>query len=282
MSVVAVIFDYDDTLLPDSTSALLTSKGIDAHEFWTVRAKALVDQGYDQPMAYLKLMLDEVRGGALAGLTNAELTQFGATLDSTWFAGLPEFFDDLRNDVATYRDVSIEFYIISGGLQAIVQGSRHVAKYFSGVYGCQLGEDLATGVVDSIKRCVTFTEKTRFLFEINKGISPDEAAKNPYLVNRQVDEADRPVPMQNMIYVGDGLTDIPCFSVVEKNNGTAIGILKPGEQSAKQAFQELVATRRVKSVHSPDYRRDADLGSMLRAAVGTVCGQILLSRSRAI
>lgn len=282
MSVVAVIFDYDDTLLPDSTSALLASKGIDPHEFWTVRAKGLIDQGYDQPMAYLKLMLDEVRDGQLSGLTNEELREFGSTLDTTWFAGLPELFDDLRGDVAKYRDVSIEFYIISGGLQSVVEGSPNVQKYFSGVYGCQLGEDPQTGVIDSIKRCVTFTEKTRFLFEINKGISQADAAKNPYLVNRLVEEPDRAVPIRNMIYVGDGLTDIPCFSVVEKGNGTAFGVLKPGEQSAKQAFQELVATRRVKSMHSPDYKPDGDLGAMLRAAVGNVCGSILLSRSRAV
>ncbi len=282
MAVVAVIFDFDDTLVPDSTSALLASKGLNPVEFWTVRAKALIDDGYDQPLAYLKLLLDEVREGALAGLTNADLAAFGAALDDTWFPGLPGLFDDLRGVVNSYRDISVEFYIISGGLQALIEGSTHVQRHFSGVYGCQLGADPQTGVVDSIKRCVTFTEKTRFLFEINKGISPEDASKNPYLVNALVDEASRPVPMQNMIYVGDGLTDIPCFSVIEKGHGVPLGVLKPGPESAKQAFQQLVATKRVVGVHSPDYREEADLGGILRAAIATTCGNISVARARAV
>lgn len=283
MSVVAVIFDFDDTLLPDSTSALLHAHGIDEVEFWSVRARGLIERGYDQPLAYLSLLLDEVRGGKLAGLTNADLAKFGESLDSTWFPGLPQLFDDLQKLVHDgYRDITIEFYIISGGLQAIVDGSEHVKKYFSGVYGCQLDEDPATGIVTNIKRCVTFTEKTRFLFEINKGIAPRDAGKNPYLVNEFVAAADRPVPMQNMIYVGDGLTDVPCFSLIQQGRGTPLGVLKPGAESAKQAFQKLLTTKRVVSVHSPDYQDSADLGTILRAAVATTCGNISVARARAV
>jgi hypothetical protein len=184
MAVLAVIFDFDDTLLPDSTSALLRQHGLDPDDFWTKRAKALVDQGYDPPLAYLRLLLEEVGPGqALGELTNDGLKEFGRSLDVTWFPGLPQIFDDLREIATRYRDVSIEFHIISGGLQAVIEGSEHVQKYFTGVYGCQLGEDVEAGVVKHIKRCVTFTEKTRFLFEINKGISAHDAATKSHLVN---------------------------------------------------------------------------------------------------
>lgn len=213
MSVIAVIFDFDDTLLPDSTSALLREHGLDPDTFWKVRAPALVKRGYDPPMAYLNLLLKEIGSGKPLGeLTNERLKAFGASLDESWFPGLPELFDDLREEVSDYRDVSIEFYIISGGLQSIIEGSEYVRRYFAGVYGCQFGEDEQTGLVSDIRRCVTFTEKTRYLFEINKGVPPEQSATQPHLVNEYVAAEERPVPFENMIYVGDGLTDIPCFS----------------------------------------------------------------------
>jgi len=283
LSVLAVIFDFDDTLLPDSTSALLAAHSIDPGEFWSGRVKTLLDQGYDPPLAYLSLLLQEVGDGrALGLLTNEQLRRFGRSLDNTWFPGLPSLFVDLRAIARTHRDISIEFYIISGGLQSIIEGSRHVEEYFTGVYGCQLGEDVNAGTVAFIKRCVTFTEKTRFLFEINKGISPAEAATQPHLVNQFVAEASRPIPFKNMIYIGDGLTDVPCFSLVEKGDGLAFGVFQRGQESAKQAFQRFLETRRVRSMHHPDYREDAELGSLLRAAVASTCTKIELHASRAL
>lgn len=284
MSVVAVIFDFDDTLLPDSTSALLREHGLNPDQFWTVQAKALVDQGYDPPLAYLNLLLGEVGAGKPFGeMTNQRLKEFGASLDQTWFPGLPELFDDLRGQVNRYRDVSVEFYIISSGLQSIIEGSRYVQDYFAGVYACQLGEEQQTQMVSAIKRCVTFTEKTRFLFEINKGISPKRSATEPHLVNEFVPEERRPVPFSNMIYVGDGLSDVPCFSLIEKNDGVAFGVFGAGQESAKQAFQRfLEKTRRVHSLHHPEYGHDAELGSLLRAAVETTCSKILIRAGQAI
>jgi hypothetical protein len=111
-----------------------------------------------------------------------------------------------------YRDVSVEFYIISGGLKELLEGSRIVQDYFDAVYASQLGENVETQMFDRIKRVVTFTEKTRYLFEINKGIEPTQAERNPFLVNEDVPSTDRRIPFENMVYVGDGFTDIPCFS----------------------------------------------------------------------
>lgn len=284
MSLLAVIFDFDDTLLPDSTSALLREYGVDADEFWSNRVKSLVDRGYDPPLAYLNLLLREVgKGRPLGELSNQRLRTLGAKLDETWFSGLPELFDDLQTIVAApeYRDISIEFYIISGGLQPIIEGSQHVGRYFRSVYGCQLEED-ENGWVSEIKRCVTFTEKTRFLFEINKGIPAEQAATQPHLVNHLVPDQDRPVPFENMIYIGDGLTDIPCFSLIEKGGGVAFGVFQAGKESAKQAFQRFLETKRVRSMHHPEYGEDTELGSLLRAAVASACSNIMIRSARAI
>lgn len=279
MTVLAVIFDFDDTLVPDSTSALLRSRGLDPAEFWTELAPALVADGYDPPLAYLRLILDRVgEDQPLGPLTNDDLVAFGRTLDDTYFDGIPEMFDDLRTEVAQYRDTSIEFYIISGGLEDVIAGSAVVQSYFDGFYGCQLAPAEPGGVVRYVKRCITFTEKTRYLFEINKGIAQRDSRTQPHLVNQRHDE--RRVPFEHMIYVGDGLTDVPCFSLVGARRGKTFGVFQRGRESAKQAFQRLLDTGRVDSLHSPDYREDADLGALIRAAVTTVAANADLQREQ--
>lgn len=279
--IIALVFDFDDTLMPDSTSKFLSSRGMNPAEFWP-RAGALIKEGYDQPCAYLKLLLDNVGDGKPLGkLTNEDLRKFGEALDGEFFPGLPQFFDDLREQLAKqpFKNIQVEFYIISGGLQAILQGNAIVKKYFSGVYGCQFGEDPKTGVVVNIKRSITFTEKTRYLFEINKGIRQADSEVNPYLVNEDVDEKERRVPFRNIMYVGDGMTDIPCFSLVKKLKGQAIGVFDPENPGkTKQALEKFLIPTRVIGMYKPRYGPTDELGALLRAWVLQRATQIQLER----
>ena len=210
-------------------------------------------------------------------LNNGALRAFGTSLDSKFYPGLPQMFLDLRDIVSDYRDTSIEFYIVSGGLQEVIGGSQIVRDHFTGFYGCQLDEG-ADGALRHVKRCVTFTEKTRYLFEINKGVPIEESRKNPMLVNNRADQ--RRIPFRHMIYVGDGLTDIPCFSLIRERGGRTFGVWSRNK-SPKQAFQDLLQQRRVDSLHSPDYQQDADLGAMIRAAVETLVASIELDAEQA-
>lgn len=281
---LAVIFDFDDTLMPDSTTAFLAHKGIDTERFWSVEAKRLVDAGYDQPLHYLQLILDRVGpGGPLEGVTAAELREFGGTLDGTFFTGLPGMFADLKTDVAKYQDLTLDFYIISSGMQELIEGSPIVREFFSGVYACRFGTSGDNGVIKHVRRCVTFTEKTRYLFEINKGIDPTESDTKPGLVNRDVPEASRRIPFENMIYVGDGLTDIPCFSLVKKMGGVPFGVFDPTQQSsAQRALKEFLKAGRTVSSHSPKYGPGDDLGAFIRAAVNERASAAALSYSQAL
>jgi len=281
--VLALVFDFDDTLVPDSTTKLLQRAGIDTDRFWRKDAQELVAAGYDQPFAYLKLILDMVGPDKpLGGLTVEGLRDFGSELDGDFYPGLPDVIDELRRIVDEYRDVSIEFYIISGGIEAVIEGSAIVREKFDGWYGCLLAGDEQTGVLRYIRRCITFTEKTRYLFEINKGIRKEDSSSNPYLVNKEMAQQDRRIPFKNIIYVGDGLTDIPCFSLVKSMGGVAFGVFQPGEESsAKKAFLEFLQPGRVVSVHAPRYRKEDELGALLRAAVATRCSQIQLERKGA-
>ncbi len=267
-SHLAVIFDFDDTLAPDSTTAFLASRGIDVEEFWGVQARERLERGYDPPLHYLQLMLSMTAPGQpLHGLSVQDLADFGATLDDRYFTGLPGMFGDIRDMVAEHRDLTIDFFIVSSGMQELITGSRVVQEHFAGVYACRFGSD-DSGIVRDIRRCVTFTEKTRYLFEINKGIQPEDSDNNPGLVNKDVPSSDRRVPFENMVYVGDGLTDIPCFSLVKRNGGMTFGVFDPTkEKSAQRALKEFLQAGRTVGTHSPRYRPEDDLGALIRAAV---------------
>jgi len=269
-NTIAVIFDFDDTLTDESTTKLLEHFDIDPVKFWQRQNNELITkQGWDPVPAYLKLLLDHVgKGKPLEGLTNQKLREFGATLK--FYPGVATLFRGLRS-VAEKHTVShptVEFYVISSGLEEIIRGSK-IATELSGIWGCAFAEG-SNGTIQYVKNVVSFTEKTRYIFEINKGI--EESRKEPYAVNEERAPRDRRIPFENMIYVGDGLTDVPCFSLLDKFGGKAFGVFDPKKKgSPKKAWVKLVAPKRVSTLNSPRYGRNDDLGALLRTAVTEIC-----------
>ncbi len=268
---LAVIFDFDDTLVPDSTSLFLEDHGIDVDAFWQSEKSNLVEQGYDPTNAWLNAFLEKAQPDDDIGqLTNEDLRSFGSTLDAHTFDGVPEIFSDLENIVSNHRDVSIEYYIISGGLRELILGTE-LSDYLEEIYACELGSQ-GGGYLNRIKKSVNFTEKTKYLFEINKGITREESQSNPYIVNRQVDYEDRRVRWENMIYVGDGLTDVPCFSLLKRNGGYVYGVFDQDNESSKQrAIEFMEAPWRVDSPYLPNYTENSSLGNILRAKIQGLC-----------
>jgi phosphoserine phosphatase len=267
-NTIAVIFDFDDTLTDDSTTKLLEAHGIDPVDFWQNQNGKLVAAGWNPTLSYLKLLLDNVgEGKPLGKLDNRKLREFGGTLK--FYDGIPGLFKDLEKAVKEHKlsNPSIEFYIVSGGLEEIIKGSK-IAPYFTGIWGCKFAE--SEGVVRHVMQSISFTEKTKYLFEINKGfnLQPSE----PYAVNKYVSEEQRRIPLENMIYLGDGLTDVPCFSLLNKANGKGFGIFDPLKKgSPKKGWEQVVVPHRVNTLNSPKYRAKDDLGSLLRIAVKAIC-----------
>jgi hypothetical protein len=247
---------------------LLKVHGIDIDDFWRNKVDNLIKVGWDPSLAYLKLILDNVgEGKPLGKLSNNTLTEFGAGLE--FYQGIPALFDDLRALVANHHisRPSIEFYIVSSGLEAVIRGSS-ITQHFEGIWGCRFHEQ--NGCISSIMNAVSFTEKTKFIYAINKGLS--ELRLKPYSVNEFVDERKRRIPFHNMIYIGDGFTDVPCFSLLNRFNGTSFGVFDPRKSdSPKKAWAKLIAPKRVNTMNSPRYGRDDDLGALLRAAVANIC-----------
>ncbi len=240
-----------------------------------------VKEGWDPTLAYLHLLLDEVGSEKrLGNLTNEALRKLGETLK--FYPGIPGLFTDLQAIVKRHSisNPSIEFYVVSGGLLEIIRGSK-IATYLTGIWGCEFATD-ADGIVRYPKRVITFTEKTKYIFLINKGLSHKKNV-GPYAVNEKMDPEKRRVPFQNMIYVGDGLTDVPCFSLIQNFQGKGFGVFDPNKEgSPKKGWEKLVAPKRVLSLNSPKYRKKDDLGALLRAAVNQICVEFELGTREAL
>ena len=266
----SVIFDFDDTLTDESTTKLLDQYGIDTRAFWK-RHEEVICAGWDTPLAYLQMILEHVGPGrALGNLSNAALNSFGSTLD--FYKGVPDLFADLEA-ITKQHHVSrptVEFYIVSSGLEQIIKGTS-IANYFSGIWGCRFSEE--SGQIAHVMRAVSPTEKTKYLSAINKGVSNIDT--NPLAVNEKIPDKNRRIPFSNMIYIGDGFSDVPCFSLVRRRGGTAFGVFDPSKDGApKKAWEKLVIPHRVSTMNSPRYGAGDDLGALLREAIKTRCIQM--------
>lgn len=280
--VIAIVFDFDDTLIPDTITLLLKKYDIDTDRFWHEEVKSLYSEGYDVTLAYLKRLLEKIgHNRPLGNLTTKDLTNFGASLRSKIYSGLPGLIKDLKQYVRKdWKDIDVEFYIISGGLREIIEGCVFFKEKFTGIYASQLGSDTAGGVLKYIKRSVTFTEKTRYLFEIHKGIPAAEARTNPYLVNNYLPQNERRIPWKNFIYIGDGQTDIPAFSLINKEGGVSYGVFDPADQeSAKRAVMNFLKAKRVVGTYPPEYKTKDPLGSLIRGTVSSHCSDIIVRRA---
>jgi len=276
-NIIAVICDFDDTLGDDSTNLFLGQKlGMDENEiddFWNKEVKKLITKGWDPPLAYIDLILERIKKLELH-VTNQDLRDLGGQIHL--HPGVRDLFSRLRSFVEARKEfreanVQIESYIISGGFEEIIRGTP-IAGNMKGIFGCTFNERRGRLVPKSV---VTFTEKTKFLYAINKGVD-GELRRNPYGVNDVIPQEQRRIPFPNMIYIGDGPTDIPCFSTIQQYGGKTIGILKYDRKAEKKIVDKRRAwaiargDRATLGPFTPDYRASSDLYINLQMQVERV------------
>lgn len=236
---IAIIFDFDITLSPYYMQTPIFEKhGVDAAVFWreTTQYKK---RGYDEEHAYLRLLIDHVRDGRIRSLSNDNLRAFCGALE--FFEGFPGILDELRKvgedpafAVGNWKPC-VKFYVISSGLHEMIAGSI-VAPYLTKFWGCTLDED-EKGNIAFPKETISHTTKTQKLFLINKGLLAEGDQER---VNDYFPPGKRPVPFEHMIYLGDGPSDVPCFTLVRKSGGRTIAVYKPRDQDAFDKCYELV------------------------------------------
>ena len=259
-NIIAIVWDFDKTLVDGyMQEPIFEEYGIDSREFWQ-EVNALPDKYKKQGVKvnadtiYLNHFIHYVQDGKMKGLSNEKLKTYGKKLK--FYHGVPEIFARTKqlieqNPIYSEYNIKVEHYVVSTGMSAIIKGSD-IMKYLSGVWGCELIEGLdADGnkVISEIGYTIDNTTKTRALFEINKGVGMNEGIE----VNSTVPEEYRRVHFINMIYVADGPSDIPAFSVVNKNGGATFAIYPKGDKKAMKQVERMREDGRINMYAEADY-----------------------------
>jgi hypothetical protein len=274
-NTIAIIYDYDQTLSPSymQEEAIFPVFGINAANFWQRCGELVQEQGFDAELAYMKVMLDCLQ---IDRPTNAQLRELGSKL--SFYKGLPEMFEEFQTTLLSplQRDhgITVEHYIVSSGIKALIEGSR-LAPYVKKIFGCEFATDEQDRITFP-KRAISHTQKTQFLFRINKGMLDLNQD-----VNDHMDPTLRPIPFQNMIYVGDGPTDVPCFTVMRRNGGQAIAVYNPEDPtrtSFKKCYQLSTLADRVRHIAPSDYRSGSHLRLLLEEMVHEIAAKIIQRR----
>lgn len=252
--VIALIFDFDDTLASDSTSGFLESIGVDTASFWKDQVDPLLSrQDWDPVPAYLYQMIQLSREGGHGLITQQRL----------------------RAAVrAEQPQVQLEFYLISSGIGDVVR-STPIAHEFTEIWASEFTYG-ADGGIEFPRRIVSFTDKTRYLFHIQKGIIGRDFRNKPFEVNRKVPEDRLRVPFDQMVFVGDGYTDIPCFSLIRRAGGFAFGVWDPKHRDKRSRAWGFIEEGRVSNLNQARYDENAELYQWLEEAVTSLAGRIAL------
>lgn len=278
--LIAIIFDFDDTLAPDSTSGFLAHMGVDVLRFWQETVDPLLEQGWDPVPAYLYCMIEWSRSMPPdKKITRQTFHEWGRRL--TFYPGATKIFQTLRNHAEElsqrkHLNIEIEFYVISTGIGDILESAR-IRKHFTQVWASNFHYS-ENGEIAFPKNVVSFIDKTRYLFHISKGIIGEEFSGKPFDVNRKLPPEQYRIPFNRMIFVGDGFTDVPCFSLIQKNGGIAIGVYDRDNREKWGKAWGFVEDGRVSNLAAANYRKDSGLYDSLMMAVESICDKIALSK----
>ena len=255
--IIAIMYDFDKTLCTRDMQeyGFIPSLNMTSQEFWGEVGTLSKEKVMDPILAYLYHMLKKAQEKGLS-ITKDSLVSLGG--DIQYYPGVEEWFERI-NEYGRENGVEIEHYVISSGIKEIIEGST-INKHFKKVYACEFLYDQNDKAVWP-KLTVNYTNKTQFLFRINKGVLDvweDEK------LNAFVPEDERRVPFKNMIYIGDGLTDVPCMRLVKANNGQSIAVF---HKRKKEIAAQLLAENRVDFITEANYSKNSELDGIVKTII---------------
>ena len=248
--IVALIYDFDGTLSPGNMQefGFIQAVGKTPTEFWTMSDGLAAGQDASNVLSYMKMMFDEARKNGIT-LRRSDFRRFGQHIQL--YDGVKGWFKAV-NEYGAAHGVQVEHYINSSGLKEIIEGSP-IASEFKHIFACtyiynEAGEAVWPGI------SVDYTAKTQFIFKISKGIF---SAHDNKKVNESVAEDKKRIPYPQMIYFGDGETDIPSMKIVTMFGGHSIAVYDPSNAKKKAFAEKLKKQKRVSFTAPADYRTDS-------------------------
>ncbi len=256
----ALIYDFDGTLSPLSMQeyTILPEIGMTGEEFWGIVDAEKKRVKGDPTLTYMRVLLDICRERGYK-MTRDKLVASGKNI--RYFEGVEGFFGRVNGIIKQVSpDIEVKHYVLSSGLKELIEGCS-IARNFTNIFACEYyyGQD---GEAKFPKFCINSTDKTQYIFRINKGVEDQLYGPHAYMAPE-----DRPVPLSNMIYIGDGMTDVPCMKIIRQGGGTALSVFNPQDEFSVNMSKRLVAEHRVDEAVEADYGVKSGIE---RAVVGAI------------
>ena len=268
---IALIYDFDGTLAPGNMQEydFIPAVGKSNKEFWTEANTLAEEQDADMVLTYMARMIQEAKSKGLS-LKREAFQESGRRV--TLFNGVREWFSRI-NRYGEERGIRILHYINSSGLKEIIEGTE-IAHEFRKIYACSFLYDV-DGIAYWPAVAVNYTNKTQFIFKINKGI---ESVYDSRRINEYIEEEQRPVQFRHMIYFGDGTTDIPCMKLVKQQGGHSIAVYNPRSRQKRMEMMELIRDNRVSYICAADYSPDKEIDCLVRTIIDKIEADHKLSK----
>jgi 2-hydroxy-3-keto-5-methylthiopentenyl-1-phosphate phosphatase len=257
--IIGILYDFDRTLAKEDLQnySFIPALNMTPDQFWGATNAFAQKEGVEKILSYMYMMI------AQAKLKNIKLTKnflFGLGKDIQYFEGVQTWFNRI-NEYGEKNGVLIEHYIVSSGTKEIIEGTS-IAKEFKAIYACEFLFDEKTQEAIWPKLAINYTMKTQFFFRIAKGILKITEDNK---VNERIKE--KRIPYRNIIYIGDGLTDVPSMLLVKENGGKSIAVYPKGE---KERVLQLIEDARVNFITTADYSLNSDLDKVVKLAIQQV------------
>lgn len=270
-NTIAMVYDFDGTLTPKAMQdyTLLPKLGIRTEDFWREVEHEVQQTGAENMLVYMRLLLDKARNRNI-DIKSADYRALANKI--RYFPGVQDWFVLINRYVREKSaNVKIKHYIISAGMREILDGIS-IKKYFTRIYASSYHFN-PQGFADFPSIVITDTTKTQFLFRINKG--KEMLAES---INEHMPESERPIPFTNMIYLGDGMTDVPSMALTKKNGGHTIAVYRPNDKRRITICRELLQAGRVDYIAKADYRKDRELYKRTTLLLNAVIANIEYQR----
>lgn len=256
-NIIAIMYDFDKTLCTKDMQeyTFIPNLGIDAASFWKEASKLKKENKMDQVLCYMYLMFQKTAANNRT-LKRKYLNEMGKSIEL--FPGVEEWFKRI-NEYGESVGMKVEHYIISSGLKEIIEGSS-IGKYFKEIYASEFFyNDDGNAVWPRL--AVNYTNKTQFLSRINKGVLDisDDAS-----LNKKMLDNDRRISTSNMIYIGDGYTDVPCMKLTKDGGGVSIAVHT--EKNIETA-KNLLLDGRINYMVNADYRENSEIDKIVKATI---------------
>ena len=254
--IVAILYDFDSTLSSSDMQnfGLIPAMGMTPAEFWGATTRFTEETGCEKILSYLYMEMKIAKEKGIK-LTRKWLREQGKNIQ--FFPGVTSWFQRI-NDYGKEQGVRVEHYLGSSGNKEIVEGCE-IAKEFKVMYGCEFIFDKQTGEAIWPKLAINYTQKTQYFFRISKGVYD---ANDDIGVNEK--KPDRRIPYSNMVYIGDGMTDIPSMIIVKNNGGKSIAVYPEGKEDK---VQDLYSDGRVNYVCAANYKEGSNLEKVMKLII---------------